>query len=117
MTLREEKHMKATLILLSAWRHFSDHRKGRGVKKRTQVSLRGSNRGQSLGLLRLLESEAEGWGRQSISEESRLFGGRVTGLTGMDISPSSDSHEPRSSFGDKGRSMIHISRTGITEMK
>ena len=61
MILREEKHMKATLILLSAWRHFSDHRKGRGVKKRTQVSLRGSNRGQSLGLLRLLESGAEGW--------------------------------------------------------
>lgn len=53
--------MKATLILLSAWRHFSDHRKGRGVKKRTEVSLRGSNRGQSLGLLRLLEFEAEGW--------------------------------------------------------
>lgn len=61
MALREEKHVKATLILLSAWRHFSDHRKGRGVKKRTEVSLRGSNRGQSLGLLGLLEFEAEGW--------------------------------------------------------
>ena len=35
----------------------------------------------------------------------------------MGISPSSVSHEALSSFVDKGRSMIHTSGTGITEME